>query len=194
MEVCRNKIKTSRRNSSIIINKAIINKQVLSHTIKETKKIKAKSRVKSERQKTEKMNDERKDDDKGWKFQKKKKGNKSIKYTVRDFLRLEEKEIKAERIEEEEKRREETRSEISSGAKTGVSDLVPALNIRGEKEHGEANLGAQAESGSTLGARKRTEQGNGEEGRGEEDGDEEEGEEEEDGEEEGEGELSLIHI
>ena len=135
------------------------------------------------------MNDERKDDDKGWKFQKKKKkGNKSIKYTVRDFLRLEEKEIKAERIEEEEKMREETRSEISSGAKTGVSDLVPALNIRGEKEDGEANLGAQAESGSTLGARKRTEQGNGEEGRGEEDGDEEEGEEEEDGEEEGEGE------
>ena len=84
VEVCSNKIKTSRHNSSIIINKAIINKQVFSHTVKETKKIEAKLRVKSERQTTEKMNDERKDDDKGWKFQKKKKGNKSIKYTVRD--------------------------------------------------------------------------------------------------------------
>ena len=40
------------------------------------------------------------DDDKGWRFQGRKK--KGIKYSVRDFLKLQEKEIKAERIEEEE--------------------------------------------------------------------------------------------
>ena len=42
------------------------------------------------------------DDDKGWRFQGRKK--KGIKYSVRDFLKLKEKEIKAERIEEEEER------------------------------------------------------------------------------------------
>ena len=45
---------------------------------------------------------------------------------MKDFLKLQEKEIKAERIEEEEER---AYSEASAGAKTGVSDLVPTLNL-----------------------------------------------------------------
>ena len=65
-------------------------------------------------------------DDGGWKFQGRKK--KGIKYSVRDFLKLKEKEIKAERIEEE----EEKASEASAGAKTRVSDLVPTLNLTEE--------------------------------------------------------------
>ena len=64
------------------------------------------------------------DDDKGWRFQCRKK--KGIKYSVKDFLKHQEKEIKAERIEEEEER---AYSEASAGAKTGVSDLVPTLNL-----------------------------------------------------------------
>ena len=64
------------------------------------------------------------DDDKGWRFQGRKK--KGIKYSVRDFLKLQEKEIKAEPIEEEEER---AYSKASAGAKTGVSDLVPTLNL-----------------------------------------------------------------
>ena len=63
------------------------------------------------------------DDDKGWRFQGRKK--KGIKYSVRDFLKLQDKEIKAERIEEEER----AYSEASARAKTGVSDLVPTLNL-----------------------------------------------------------------
>ena len=44
-------------------------------------------------------------DDGGWKFQGRKK--KGTKYSVRDFLKLKEKEIKAERIEEEEEKASE---------------------------------------------------------------------------------------
>ena len=47
-------------------------------------------------------------------------------YKVSDFLKMAEKQIKAEKIEEEEnKAREEERSETSIGARTGVSDLIP---------------------------------------------------------------------
>ena len=54
-------------------------------------------------------------------------------YNVSDFLKMTEKKIKAEKIEEEEvKTREEERSEASIGARTGVSDLVPMLNLTDE--------------------------------------------------------------
>ena len=49
---------------------------------------------------------------------------------MRDFLKLKEKEIKAEMIDEE----EEKISEASAGAKTGVSDLVPTLNLTEDVE------------------------------------------------------------
>ena len=87
------------------------------HREKRNKNFKARSRT------GKKMNSGQRED-KGWSFQgrKKKRGNK---YSVRDFLKLREKEIKAERIEEE----EEKTSEASAGARTGVSDLVPTLNL-----------------------------------------------------------------
>ena len=73
------------------------------------------------RNKKKKMNSGQREEDKGWSFQgrKKKRGNK---YSVRDFLKLKEKEIKAERIEEE----EEKTSEVSAGARTCLLYTSPS--------------------------------------------------------------------
>ena len=56
-------------------------------------------------------------------------------YNVSDFIKMTEKQIKAEKIEEEEtKATGEERSEKSIGARTGVSDLVPMLNLTDEDD------------------------------------------------------------
>ena len=100
------------------------------------------------------MEGKKEGDKDGWKFQGRKK-KKGYKYSVSDFLKLKEKEIKAERIEEVEE--EMAYSEASAGAKTGVSDLVPTLNLADEEpivvsdEAGESGGGAGEEDGGKEG-------------------------------------------
>ena len=77
-----------------------------------------------ERKKTKtKMADKK--EEKGWKFQRKRNANK---YSVRDFLKLTEKDIKAEKIEEEEWKEagRDTTSETSLGARTCLLYTSPS--------------------------------------------------------------------
>ena len=119
--LARNNLTCSKSNNGVTITTTIKIK-----ISKLTKKLLVKSDTSTER--TEKTKMANRNEERGWKFQRRRNVNK---YSVRDFLKLEEKDIKAEKIEEEERKESgrDTTSETSLGARTGVSDLVPTLNL-----------------------------------------------------------------